>query len=77
LDPERFAAATGVMVLPVMIEATQAPRPDDGLVREWPAPDFGVDKHRIYRMQWYLFAALVVVFWIVVHFRRHAPRPHD
>jgi len=77
LDPGRFATATGVGVLPVMIEATQAPVPDDGLVREWPAPDFGVEKHRIYQVQWYLFAALAVVFWIVVQFRRHAPRPHD
>jgi len=77
LDPERFTAATGVKVLPVMIEATQAPVPHDGLVREWPAPDFGVEKHRIYQVQWYLFAALAVVFWIVVQFRRHAPRPHD
>ena len=76
LDPERFTAATGVKVLPVMIEATQAPVPHDGLVREWPAPDFGVEKHRIYRMQWYLFAALAVVFWFVVQFRRRTPRPH-
>ena len=61
LDPARFAAATGVAVLPVVIEADRARRcADDGLVRDWPAPDFGVEKHRIYMMQWYAFAALAV-----------------
>ena len=58
LDPARFAAATGLAVLPVVVEATAAPIPDDGLVRAWPAPDFGVDTHRIYMVQWYAFALL-------------------
>ena len=30
----------------------------DGLVRDWPAPDFGVEQHRSYMVQWYSFAAL-------------------
>ena len=54
--PARFAAATGLAVLPVVVEATEPPVPDDGLVRAWPAPDFGVDTHRIYMVQWYAFA---------------------
>lgn len=70
LDPGRFTAATGASVLPVMIEATRAPVPDDGLVRDWPAPDFGVEKHRIYMLQWYALAALAVVLWLVLHSRR-------
>jgi surfeit locus 1 family protein len=74
LDPARFAAATGIAVLPAMIEATRAPSPDDGLVRDWPAPDFGVEKHRIYMLQWYAFAALAIVLWVVVYFRRRRPR---
>jgi surfeit locus 1 family protein len=70
LDPARFAAATGVAVVPAMIEATAPPAPDDGLVRDWPAPDFGVEKHRIYMLQWYAFAALAIVLWIVAALRR-------
>jgi surfeit locus 1 family protein len=70
LDPARFAAATGVDVMPVMIEATQPPVPDDDLVRDWPAPDFGVEKHRIYMLQWYAFAALAVVLWAAFALRR-------
>jgi cytochrome oxidase assembly protein ShyY1 len=77
LDPARFVAATGVEVLPVMIEATRAPVPDDGLVRDWPAPDFGVEKHRIYMLQWYALAALAIVLWLVVHLWRRAPRADD
>ncbi len=70
LDPARFAAATGVDVLPVVIEQTAAPAPGDGLVRDWPAPDFGVDRHRIYMVQWYAFAALAFALWLILNLRR-------
>lgn len=30
----------------------------DGLVRDWPAPSAGVDRHRGYAVQWYALAAL-------------------
>ena len=74
LDPARFAAATGIRVLPLVIEQTAAPSPDDGLVRDWPAPDFGIDKHRIYMVQWYAFAALALALWVILNFRR-SPLP--
>jgi surfeit locus 1 family protein len=64
LDPARFAAASGVAVLPVVIEATASSGAGDDLVRDWPAPDFGIDKHRIYMMQWYGFAALAAGLWL-------------
>ena len=69
---------------PWSIEATAAPVPDDGLVRAWPAPDFGVETHRIYMVQWYAFALLAAVAVALVpspaaagrrrpmHDRRHA-----
>jgi len=77
LDPARFTAATGLTVLPVIVEATRAPVPDDGLVRDWPPPDFGIEKHRIYMVQWYAFAALALVLWIVVPLRSRARRADD
>ena len=67
LDPARFAATTGLPVLPAVVEATAAPFPDDGLVRTWPAPDFGVDTHRIYMVQWYAFAMLAAALWLWFH----------
>ncbi len=76
LDPARFAAATGVGVLPVVIEQTAAPVPDDGLVRAWPAPDFGIDKHRIYMVQWYAFATLAIALWLILNLRRPPSPDH-
>jgi surfeit locus 1 family protein len=60
LDPARFSAATGLAVLPIVVEATAG---DDRLVREWPRPDAGTEKHRIYMAQWYAFAALAFGLW--------------
>ncbi len=72
LDPARFTAATGIKVLPVIVEATAAPVPDDGLVRDWPAPDVGVEAHRIYMVQWYAFALLAAMLWLWFHRPRSA-----
>ena len=70
LDPARFAAASGVAVLPIVIEESASSGAGDDLVRDWPAPDFGIDKHRIYMMQWYAFAALAAGLWLYFRFRR-------
>jgi len=77
LDPARFAAATGVRVLPIVVEATMAAAPEDApLVRDWPLPDAGSDKHRIYMMQWYAFAALAAGLWLIFRLRRRrTPSP--
>ena len=73
LDPARFAAATGLPVLPVVIEQTVATRSDDDLVRNWPAPDFGIDRHLIYMVQWYLFAATAAGLWLYFNLRPARP----
>src|SRR5512144_895203 len=70
LDPARFAQASGIAVLPIVIEATPAFSATTGPVADWPPHDFGVDKHRIYMVQWYSFAALAFVLWIVLNVRR-------
>ncbi len=76
LDPARFAATTGLAVLPAVIEATAAPTPDDGLVRDWPAPDFGIETHRIYMVQWYAFALLAAGLWLWFHRPRAAGKEY-
>lgn len=68
LDPQRFAAASGLPVLPVVLEATEGA--GEGLVREWTRPGTGADKHRIYMMQWYAFAALAAGLWAWFTWRR-------
>ena len=44
--------------------------PDDGLVREWPSPEFGIDKHYGYAFQWFALAATLVVFYVVTQLKR-------
>jgi len=50
-------------VLPIVIEQTSALDAHDRLLRDWPAPDLGADRHRIYMVQWFLFAALAAGLW--------------
>lgn len=74
LDPARFASSTGLEVLPIVLEQT-APliwptAAADHLVRNWPAPDFGIDRHQIYMVQWYLFAATAAGLWLYFNLRR-------
>jgi surfeit locus 1 family protein len=70
LDPARFAQATRTAVLPVVIEATAASSAPSNPVANWPAPDFGIEKHRVYMVQWYAFAALALVLWVALNLRR-------
>ena len=64
LDPVRFTQATRLVVLPILIEQTAPLGAADTLVRVWPEPDFGIERHRIYMMQWYLFAATALGLWL-------------
>jgi len=63
-----FEKETGLRLQPVVIEQ-HSPAPD-GLAREWPRPDVGVEKHASYALQWYSLAALAVVLFLVLSFRR-------
>jgi surfeit locus 1 family protein len=64
LDPRRFAEATGLPVLPIVIEATAPTAGDAALIRDWAAPDLGIERHRIYMVQWYAFAAMALGLWL-------------
>jgi surfeit locus 1 family protein len=63
LDIGRYRDATGLAALPIVIEATMPTGGDETLARDWPAPDLGVERHRIYMVQWYTFAALALGLW--------------
>jgi len=43
---------------------------DDGISRDWAAPGFGIETHQSYAVQWLLFAALIVFFYIYYGFVR-------
>jgi surfeit locus 1 family protein len=68
LDLAAFAAETGLALEPLVIE--QHSPADDGLARDWPRADLGIEKHESYALQWYTFAALAIVLAVVLSFRR-------
>jgi|SRR4051812_26505782 surfeit locus 1 family protein len=70
LGISEYAAETGLQLLPIVIEQRSAA--DDGLLREWPRPDFGAERNQSYALQWYSFAALAIVLGIIFSFRRVA-----
>jgi surfeit locus 1 family protein len=74
LDPRRYAEATGLAVLPIVIEATAPTAGDAALVRDWTAPDLGIERHRIYMVQWYAFAAMAFGLWLWFAVRPRDPR---
>lgn len=70
LEVADYAKEIGIALQPVVIQ--QRSQLGDGLARDWPRPDFGVDTHRAYALQWYSLAALAGVLGIVFSFRRVA-----
>jgi surfeit locus 1 family protein len=68
LDLAAFETETGLRLQPLVIE--QHSPANDGLLREWPRPDTGIEKHEAYALQWYALAGLAVVLFIVFSFRR-------
>jgi cytochrome oxidase assembly protein ShyY1 len=56
LDLARYRQQSGLPVADFVVQ--QAGGTDDGLVRDWPRPDAGADRHRAYALQWYALAAL-------------------
>lgn len=68
LEVETFARANALALLPLVVE--QRSDSGDGLLREWPRPDTGVERHLMYAWQWYSLGALALVLFIVLSFRR-------
>ena len=59
LEVDVVAAILGEAVFPFPVRLTEAQ--PGGLVRHWPAVRVDVDQHLFYALQWFLFAAVVVV----------------
>lgn len=79
LDLPAYRAQTGLPLLEVSLLQTGAA--SEGLLREWAAPNLGVDKHYGYAFQWFGLCALVSIlygwFQLVLPFRAriHSRRP--
>jgi len=70
LTLERYRKAMPIAIQPFVIRQEQGSALDDGLVREWEVPDYGVDKHYGYAFQWFALAALILVFYLVTNVKR-------
>lgn len=68
IDIAAFTQASGLKMQPVLLEQTSDMH--DGLVRDWPRPSSGVEKHLGYAFQWYALAATAFIFFVVTGFRR-------
>ncbi|ELX12676.1 hypothetical protein Jab_1c12910 [Janthinobacterium sp. HH01] len=72
-DPLQVARDSGLTMQPFVVEQTAAAKPagdDAQMVRDWPAPALGVEKHQGYAFQWYALSAMAVIFFVVNGFRR-------
>lgn len=68
IDVKSFEEETGLRLQPIVIE--QHSPAADGLVRDWPRPDAGIEKHQSYALQWYSLAGLAVILFAVLSWRR-------
>lgn len=71
LNLAEFAAASGLSVQPWLVDQTSDTA--DRLLRDWPRPSSGIERHLGYAFQWYALAAMAAVFFCVTGFRRGKP----
>lgn len=71
-----YAAATGLKFIPTVlaqtadaIQAEGRPQPGTQLLYEWPEPSLDSDKNKGYALQWFGFAAIAAVAWLVIVWR--------
>lgn len=67
LSIERFAAATGLAVAPV-VALLDTPPPGLAAIRE--KPDAGIAKHVEYAFTWFALAATAFALWLALNFKR-------
>ena len=71
---ERYRNAYGLELQPIIIRAQNDL--GDGLARDWPPPDVGVDRHRAYAAQWFAMALAIFVLYVVLTVKRkHSAAP--
>lgn len=79
LDIDAFRIETGLPLLDASL--LQIDTRSDGLLREWPVPGLGVDKHYGYAFQWFSLSCLVLGLYVWFQLlppirRRYRRQPH-
>jgi len=60
----------GWMQLPFIVRESDSAK-KDGLVRNWPSPTNGVDRHYAYAFQWFALALAGFLFWLINGFMKY------
>jgi cytochrome oxidase assembly protein ShyY1 len=68
LPLDELSKLTGFSIFDKVLEQTS--NASDSLVRDWPKPSAGADKHRAYAFQWYGLALMAAIFFVVTGIRR-------
>ena len=66
---DRYQEQTGLILQPILIQ--QEDVLEDGLIREWIRLDTGSSKNLGYAFQWYSFAVLTVIIFMVLNVKRN------
>ena len=56
--------------LPFIVRESSSDK-GDGLVRNWPLPTNGIDRHYAYAFQWFALAASGFLFWLITGFVKY------
>lgn len=62
IDLAGFAVETGLALLPVSVQQTGAA--GDAMLRDWPLPAVGVEKHYGYAFQWFALSSLIAILYV-------------
>jgi len=80
LDPAELARSLGRELLPLTVlqlpEAAASGPAADGLTRDWPAQDVGLQKHYGYAFQWFALCALLLGLYVWFQTIRPRIRSH-
>ena len=68
LNLAEFASVSGMPVQPALVDQTSDT--GDRLLRDWPRPSVGIERHLGYAFQWYALTAMAAVFFCVTGFKR-------
>jgi surfeit locus 1 family protein len=75
LDVTSFARETGLPLRPLAVVQEDEAKPSgDGLLRLWPQPATGVEKHHGYAFQWFALCALIIGLYVWFQLIRPARR---
>lgn len=67
LSLERYRSLVGTPLPDLLLLQLSTSR--DALVRNWPRPDLGVERHRSYALQWFALSVTLVVLTVYLRFR--------